>query len=242
MNNEAKEPDSLSGVVNQPQAPKATLFRKPFHTDWVVVLAVFAVAASSVKLGRDYGNVNTFQAGDWLAFAIDLLVLVAIQGLVFGVIPGTIRQFVLRRKATVKFREAFAIRKFWALSLAVGAAVSLLVSLAQGKSDDSEIGKSLEKCESQGKDTKCIEVTYLGKNSISMRVTWSYAEMREISDNFVSEIEYVTRIDCSQGSGSLLRLNAIGPAGESIAIGDFERESIASGIQGEINKIIEKTC
>lgn len=240
MDNFSDPPPPTAPATSNSRLP---LFRKPFFKDWTVVLGLLTVASGAASNVGTSGDVFKFKGTDWLAFAIELAVVTGVQGTIFAVLPALVRRRLTRRRInTSTNHEIFPIASFWSLAFALAITSALLVSFAQRNDLNSSIGRSDRTCRQEVEGTKCVRVTYLGNEELSIQINWKYLEKGEFFGEYISEATYTYRILCNEKTGYVSDLNAFSSPGQSVSINEAERSQVATLLQNEINQAVNRLC
>jgi hypothetical protein len=218
------------------------LFREKFYTDWVVILGLAGAAMGAFSAARGYGNARDFVASDWVALAIDASIGAGINMLIFGFLPAIFRRRSLRASgAKSKPGEYMPTWKFPLLVLALCPIV--VIAAANTNEAGMSLGTSMSRCVPNGADEVCIDAKDLGGNEFEIRTTWKYSTERSISGLSVSEVSWMSKIDCNLKTGYVDYLFVYNSDGGRVDIPDFERNQMMRGINTEqMGPIVAQAC
>jgi hypothetical protein len=217
---------------NDSEVTEIGLFREKFFTDWVVILGLVTAAMGAFSATRSYGNARDFVTNDWVALTIDATISAGANLLIFGFVPAIFRRRSLRASgAKSEPGEYMPSWKFLLLALAICPLV-VVISANENEAAMSN-GATVNRCVPKGVDELCIEGKYLGANKMSLQSTWKYASQKAVAGYLVSEISWMSKVDCEAQSGYVEYLDAYDSFGGRVNLPDSIRNQMIEGIQSD---------
>jgi hypothetical protein len=229
--------------MEEEQAKKSIgLFYEKFWTDWIAILGLAAAALGAYSAVRGYGNARDLTSNDWTAINIDAAIGAGINLLIFGYVPA----FFRRRKAQSESQISSVayLHPEWKMPLLV-VVICAIVVIAGANTNEAGMGSgtSMRRCVPNGADEVCIDAKDLGGNEFEIRTTWKYSTERSISGLSVSEVSWMSKIDCNLKTGYVDYLFVYNSDGGRVDIPDFERNQMMRGINTEqMGPIVAQAC
>jgi hypothetical protein len=226
-----------------PQIDRSGLFKEDFVKDWIFILSMLAVAAVSFSTAHDYGNYRYFGSGDWTAVAIDVLLAALINLFVFGIGPAIFRRSRRRKKSGDLKEETLPMSKYIGIAFAVALAASAIgVFTPSDNFPGIPPGETRSECQPVGDDEVCTEVTYEGKEKLSIFRTQKYSIEKVILGQYVSQTTWEAKIDCSDETGMVVNLNAFDSEGKSVELGEAMTQMFDGLNESAVPLLISTLC
>lgn len=251
----AWEPPSQEDAVSSSSGdsgPDLPLFRKPFVTDWTVVLGLLAVGASTTQQLRGYPSlIDSPDSYNLIAAAVDVAVAFLFQLLVWAFLPAWIRRRIrlrrLRKGKSLRkdFRE-FRVFKVWLLALGVLLVVAGSTEMFKSGNPDfqgplsgsSPSNVSIPKeCFPRGEDEVCISGFATGNLAI-LQFTWTYRSDPQVEDSLgrlktIHQWTWSASVNCDTRTGGIMSLSALGPSGDDVRLDEVIVSQIQEGMYND---------
>ena len=236
----------VQGLVSQdPTEVGVTfpLFRKPFITDWTVVLGLLGVAVGVGNALSSYPSLfNNSASYDYVAATLDVLFALIFQFAFLAFLPAAIRLKVKKSRARKgkppkRAAEEFSVGRAWLLAALVAILVGVGVELSKtsgstlsGKPASSYNAALPRECRPNGSDTICIQTVQTGPDA-SFDFDWTYLSDKEFNGSWVHKWRWTIHLNCQTHSGYVTGIVAEDRAGNRIAIDSASRRELRAGFQ-----------
>ena len=226
-----------------PQIDRTGLFKEDLVKDWIFILSMLAVAAVTYSTAHEYGDYRYFRSGDWIAVAIDVFFAFLVTIFVFGIGPAIFRRSRSRKQMGDSKEQPLPMSKYLGIAFAVALAASAIgVFTPTDNIPGLTVGTTESECRPVGADEVCMEVTYEGKEKLSIFRTQKYSIEKVVSGQYVSQTTWEAKIDCSDETGIVVDLNAFDSEGRSVEIGEAKTQMIDGLNESAIPSLISTVC
>jgi len=226
---------AMNGEIMEVQSSerKSPLFYAPFFRDWTVLLGLVGVLAGSISTASGYGYYMDFGSSDWAALSIDLLFMTIVQGLVFGVLPASVRRRRVSKSASGDAgRTSLPTSMFWGLALLVATATTGAIVVQESQRSVSRAA-IVEKCVPRGADNLCVSSQFLDDDQIRLSYQWKYARAQSVEGLVVGSISWFILLNCLYETRTVYGLSAQDPSGVDVDISETARELMTAGLESD---------
>ena len=215
-------------------------FKKPFYSDWTVILGAFAVGVSAWSSASDYPPIWKATSGDLVAVSIDVGLSGLFQVVVFSFVPAAIRRRWGRSWAALNPPQEKESR-VWMVALVVTVGAVLAAGTVSTQESGSPIGA--RQCTPRGVDQICFTLTSATEDGATLSADWTYAAPRILGGTSISKWTWRMSVSCTTRSGVLYDVAALNPAGGRVALTNAQYEEVRSGMErDQVPAVVSDLC
>jgi len=224
---------------------RLALFKKPFYTDWTVLLGAIAVGVPAWDTGQKYPAIWNGSTADFIGVSIDAGLSTLFQIVVFCFAPAAIR----RRWG--KFWQAVnppaeKESRVWLVAVLVAIGSVLAGSATSAETVGEATGgdaAGLRRCTPMGVDEVCFTVVSANEDSGTLMAEWNYAEPMYEFGSWIAGWTWSVSISCSTDDGLVYGLNAVDLTGNHVALPASVENDIRSGMQrDQVPAFVAEIC
>lgn len=216
------------------------LFKKPFYSDWTIILGAVAVGVGAWSSASGYPPIWQSTSGDLVAVSIDVGLGGLFQVIVFSFVPAAIRRRWGKGWAALNPPREKESR-VWMVALVV--AVAAVLAAGSSSTQEPSSAAAVPECRSRDGDLICFTVTSANDDGATVAAEWIYAVPRSLGSTSISKWTWGMTVSCNTRTGIVYGVAAFDLSGARLALTEATYDQVRSGMQrDQIPALVSDFC